>query len=303
VNNRRGRARDGKDSALERLAFDGVARALEPLAHFYLRAGLGAGEFLAAAKYAFVSAAATSSATAGKLNISAVSVATGLTRKEIRGMLDHGREELRPAAKDISRQRTTRVIQGWRTDPAFVDRSGNPALLPMRGAANSFEMLVKRYGGDVTPVSVLTELERGGLVSRKRSGLLNLRSTHVSGRDYKGEIIAHLASQLHDLAATHVANSERSDHPTFTGFREAKALPPDVAAVFIKTFTERSAMLLDSVERWFALQPKQRQGTRSGDPSGHRVGIGVYLVDEPAGSRKPMPPRRQHRRKPKLPAV
>ena len=62
-------------------------------------------------------------------------------------------------------------------------------------------------------------------------------------------------------------------------------------------------MLLDSVERWFALHPKQRQRAKAGDSSAHRVGIGVYLVDEPAGSRKPMPPLRQHRRKLKPPAV
>jgi Family of unknown function (DUF6502) len=286
---------------LDAVAFDAVARALEPLAECYLRAGLGAGEFLAAAKYAFIKAAATTSATGGKLNISAIAVATGLTRKETGSILDSSRGQLQPVARDKRRQRTTRVIQGWRTDPAFIDRAGQPARLPIRGAGASFEVLVKRYGGDVTPVSVLNELQRSGLVTQRKDGAISLRGKQPNDRTYRLEAINSLAGQLHDLASTLVDNLERGEHPVFTGFRETKGLPPDVAAVFIKTFTERSAMLLDSVERWFALQPPQRQPAKSGEQSSHRVGIGVYLVDEPAGSRKPMPPRRQHQRKPKVP--
>jgi hypothetical protein len=286
---------------LDSVTFNAVARALEPLSQLYLRAGLGAGEFVAATKYAFVRAAGKTSATSGKLNMSAVSVATGLTRKEIRMILDSSREHSRRAAKNVSRQRTTRVIQGWRTDPSFMESSGQPAPLPMRNATNSFEVLVKRYGGDVTPVSVLSELERSGLATRSRNGNIKLRKLRPSESNYISEIINQLAVQVYDLTAAMALDSEQSGRPTFTGFRESKALPPDVAAVFIKTFTERSALLLDSVERWLALQPKQRPQAKPAEQGNHRVGIGVYLVDEPAGSRKPMPPRRQHRRKLKVP--
>jgi hypothetical protein len=286
-----------------RASFDSVARALEPFAHLYLAAGLGAVEFTTAVKLAFVRAAAGKSVTSGKLNISAISVTTGLTRKEIRSLLELTKAQSKLRLRDIAQQRTNRVIQGWRTDPEFLDRAGNPAPLHIKGKERSVEALAKRYAGDVTKSSVLKELERIGAILSAKEEVVQLRKANTRIGGLRQGTLLHMAARVEDLASTLLANAEDSRNPTFTGFREAKALPPDVAAVFIKTFTERSAMLLDSVERWFALQPKQRQGTRSGDPSGHRVGIGVYLVDEPAGSRKPMPPRRQHRRKPKLPAV
>jgi hypothetical protein len=182
-----------------------------------------------------------------------------------------------------------------------MELNGKPSKLPMRGAVASFESLVRRYGGDVTPVSVLTELQRRGVVSIGRDGTVVLKSARPSDRSSEREAITHIAIQLRELAATLTSNMERNDRPIFTEFRESQLLAPDLAAVFIKTFTDRSAMLLESAEQWFALQPKQRQSQKQGENSAHRVGIGVYLVDEPAGSRKPMPPRRQHRRKAKAP--
>jgi hypothetical protein len=149
-------------------------------------------------------------------------------------------------------------------------------------------------------ISVLTELERMGAVRRPRPGLVLLAKAVARTIGLKQGTLLHMAARVEDLATTLLSNSEVSRNPTFTGFRESNALPPDVAAVFIKTFTERSAMLLDSVEQWLALQPKQRGSSKPGGSSRHRVGIGVYLVDEPAGSRKPMPPRRQHKRKAKV---
>jgi len=45
------------------------------------------------------------------------------------------------------------VLQGWITDPAYHDRDGVPKPLPMRGGDVSFEGLVRRFAGDVTPVA------------------------------------------------------------------------------------------------------------------------------------------------------
>jgi hypothetical protein len=252
-------------------------------------------------KLAFIRAAAGSSSSGGKMNVSAISVTTGLTRKEIGTLLELTREKSKLRLRDIALQRTDRVIQGWRTDPEFLDRAGRPALISLRGKEQSLDALAKRYAGDVTTSSVERELRRIGATTLVSPGVLKLAKPNALRGGHDQGTLQQMAARVQDLATTLLANTYRNSHPLFTAFREAKALPPDVAAVFIKTFTERSAMLLDSVDRWFALQPKSRQALKTGEASTHRVGIGVYMVDEPAGSRKPMPPRRQHRRKPKEP--
>jgi hypothetical protein len=296
-----GRGLLGQSPADEPATFRSVSLALEPFACLYLSAGLGAVQFTTAVKLAFIRAAARNCTTRGKLNVSAVSVATGLTRKEIRSLLDIAKNHKTFQLRNIAQQRTTRVIQGWRTDPAFLDRAGNPAKLPIRGREKSLEALVRRYAGDVTPISVATELERTGAITIGRRKLAKLSRIDVDALSSKQDTLIHMAARVGDLASTLSLSSESDKSPTFTGFREAKSLPPEIAAIFLKTFTERSAMLLESVDRWFALQPKQRHPTKAADGSAHRVGIGVYLVDDPAGSRKPLPPRRPHRRKPKPP--
>lgn len=267
-----------------------------------MQAGLGANEFAAAVKLAFIRAAAAGSARKGKLNVSAISVATGLTRKEVRSLLEVAREQPRLPARSTSQQRTTRVIQGWRTDPAFLDRAGNPATLAIKGAGSSFEVLVRRYAGDVTPMSVLSELERAGAVARVKSGRVQLRSQTGRGAAHRGETLTHMASRVHDLAATLVANESGDGRPTFVGFREASGLRTESGAVFNKTFTERAALLLDAVDRWLALQAASMPKSRGPEATGRRVGIGIYLLDQPE-AQQALPARRIHRRKVKPPAA
>ena len=160
-------------------------------------------------------------------------------------------------------------------------------------------MLVKRYAGDVTTISVLNELNRTASVSRPGPGFVQLAKPLLRTGEEKKALVATAANQMENFSRTLLLSLQDSGHPTFTGYREAKSLSSEVAAVFVKTFTERSALLLEAVERWLALQPRHRHGVRAGDLHAHRVGIGIYLVDEPAGSRAPLPPRRQHKRRAK----
>jgi hypothetical protein len=75
-----------------------------------------------------------------------------------------------------------------------------------------------------------------------------------------------------------------------------------VAALFVAAFSERGALLLDGVERWAATQQRQRRvGAETPAAALRRVGIGVYLVDEPASGDAPLPPspKKLRKREPK----
>jgi hypothetical protein len=266
---------------------------LVPLVRLFLRAGLGAGEFALASKLAFIRVAAENATIAQRLNASAIAASTGLTRKEVRALLSLLGSSGPLPRRDITRQRTVRVLQGWITDPAYHDRDGVPKPLPMRGGDVSFEGLVRRFAGDVTPVSVFRELQRAGSVSRAQSGLIKLRRQSTRQRGYGSEVLGEIAMHVADLAATLVGNIERRDHPTFAGFQEIESVPEAVAQVFNAVFAERAGLLLEGVMRWASTQQMQLKKNKNSAEAMRRVGMGIYFIDEPAGQDKaklPAPP-------------
>src|SRR4030095_16964279 len=101
-----------------------LARALVPLARLLLQRDLGVGSLILAAKLSYVCAAIAAVPLRGtRPNISQLSVITGMTRKEVTGLLkSNTTAHVRP--KMALEQRTCRVIRGWASDPLFKTRAG-----------------------------------------------------------------------------------------------------------------------------------------------------------------------------------
>jgi Family of unknown function (DUF6502) len=172
------------------------------------------------------------------------------------------------------------VLHGWRTDPEFLDRRGNPLRLLISGTGLTFHVLVRRYGGDVTPISVLNELARSGAVSRVAGGRVAVKKNTPRVRGFGADVVAEFSARLRDLGSTLVNNIEGVESPIFVGFSEIKSLSADEAALFHETFSERAASLVDGVDRWRTSQSRMRAKARSKQPDGTRVGIGVYLLEQ-----------------------
>ncbi|MDE2220353.1 MAG: hypothetical protein KGJ52_08250 [Gammaproteobacteria bacterium] len=257
-----------------------------------MKSGMGAGELQMAAKIACIGVAAESARLGNRLNHSRIAAATGLTRKDVRtlaGLLHSGKVA---AAREISKQRTARVLHGWRTDPEFQDRRGNPLRLLVNGPGLTFHVLVKRYGGDVTPISVLNELLRSGAVGRAAGGRVAVRKNTPRVRGFGADVVADFSARLRDLGSTLVNNIESAEHPMFVGFSEIKGLSADEAALFHETFSERAASLVDGVDRWRTSQARVRAKKSSASRAdGMRVGVGVYLLEQK--STPPLPPSRK----------
>jgi hypothetical protein len=258
-----------------------LARALTPVAKMCMKSGMGAGELQMAAKIACIGVAAESARLGNRLNISRIAAVTGLTRKDVRtlaGLLKSGKVT---AAHEVAKQRTARVLHGWRTDPEFLDRKGSPLRLLVSGPGLTFHILVRRYGGDVTPISVLNELVRSGAVSRVAGGRVAVRKNTPRARGFGADVVTEFSARLRDLGSTLVNNIEGAKSPIFVGFAEIKSLADDEAALFHETFSERAASLVDGVERWRTSQSRLRaKKARSKQPDGTRVGIGVYLLEQ-----------------------
>ena len=122
-------------------------------------------------RYAFAYAAARiSQHSNGKVNHSRVAALTGLSRADVKRLLEGGDSAV-PAGRS-KQMPIERVLNGWRADRRFTDREGNPKPLRISGPSRSFARLARIYGGDVPHRAVLDELHRIGAVRREGKNVI-----------------------------------------------------------------------------------------------------------------------------------
>ncbi len=270
---------------------------LLPIVALAVKSRLGSDRFVQAAKRAYVRAAVDEAFSSNsKINYSRVAVITGLTRKDVSSLVGQigGRSQPPRASRE---QRALRVVRGWRMDPRFHDQRDRPAELPLRAGRRTFAMLVKSYAGDVTPMSVLSELERLNLVTRGRSkNVLRLLSPRGLSRAYIVQNATELARLLGDFISA-VSQKPSGEPPVFFSFKESTLSLPDQAARFARVFSNRASALLEGFDQWIATQTRKPKRALEGTASKSRVGLGIYLVREAIRHTKPRVDVRDKRRR------
>ncbi len=138
-------------------------RILLPWVAFLLRKGVRYTTVIPLLKNVFLKAAAEELAQTGQVaTASALSVLSGVHRKDVRQWLEDGRLGRQDRAADIANL----VWTLWKQDSTWSDR------LPEHGAAASFAALVRSVSKDVHPYTVACELERLNLLRREDEGWL-----------------------------------------------------------------------------------------------------------------------------------
>jgi hypothetical protein len=176
-----------------------LARALQPLVAHFQDAGIGVGEWVEAIKVASYHAAREATdAEWGRAVFTRMSVRTGMTRTELQRL----RRQLSPgntrARKIVGQQRTARVIDGWHTNPRYLDDTGQPRPLPLEGVGDCVHTLIRQYAGDVPSSSVLSELHRQGLLIRHSRHLYRPQSNHRQASLLRADVFEQLMSSLCD---------------------------------------------------------------------------------------------------------
>ena len=160
-NQRRGIARKPRSAPLDRDT-SSLQELLRELAFILVSRGISLKGFSELSRSAFVQAAAgLSRLQNGRVNYSRVAATTGLSRADVKRLLENRRTGAFVANPQTA---VERVLNGWRHDPRF-SRAGKARLLRIVGSTKSFNSLAKRYGGDVPYRAVLTELQRIGAVT------------------------------------------------------------------------------------------------------------------------------------------
>ena len=100
---------------------------LKPVIRLLVSQGVTHREFSEAAKEAFVEIAMRQQAASGRVNRSRIAIVTGLTRKEVKNVID------RALSEDTNGRQFSRpgkVLAGWYNDPAYNGPYGFPLDIP-----------------------------------------------------------------------------------------------------------------------------------------------------------------------------
>ncbi|MCG3188228.1 MAG: hypothetical protein LKCHEGNO_00146 [Burkholderiaceae bacterium] len=250
---------------------------LVPLARWLVHNGVPYGSFASALKSVFVEAARQELAAAGgKLTDSAMSVLSGVHRRDIRDMGEAPLVQARPKAPSVASQVFTR----WLTDAHLRDGADRPMALPKSGAAPSFDALARQVSSDVHPRTLLAEMQRLGLVQVDAESVRLIAPAFVpqQGFDEMVELFAANAAD-HLAAAAHNLRGDRGDK-----FLEQ--------SVFASGLSPRSTQALGTLARklWRsafqqmvrAATPRYQQDSRD-EQGSMRMRFGVYFYAEPLG--------------------
>lgn len=239
-----------------------------------MRGGTGIDELVRAAKRAYLRAAMQVVIRQdGRANISRLSVATGMTRKEVAALLRDSAKNRGGAAKGSGEQRALRVLRGWMTDPRFRNRRGRPNELAYRGQKNSFASLVKLYAGDVTPKAVLRELERIEAVDMTQTGTLRLRTPRNRKTVETHYQLSSLTRLFEDFACAITRAEPHSEERSLFAFKDCTVPSEGDAAYFMRRFSGRASALLEDFEQWSAGRESRGEASHQ-----ERVALGVYVL-------------------------
>ena len=246
-----------------------VFKILKSLARFTLRRGMSVAAISELVRRAYLSAAVEIIAEEGaKETTTRICAMTGLYRREIRRL-----ETLPPLTDEKTNDklnRSTRVVSGWLRDPDFQTKTGRPAALALEGE-HGFDMLVRKYSGDITPTAIRQELERLDIISFTKGGLIKLKTrVYLNASDDDG--LNFLGGDTSDLIETISFNlDEKNDEKLFQRKVAYVNVPEDKVEEFRQFADEHCQDLLVKLDHWLAnIDNDSEEDTK------YRLGVGIY---------------------------
>lgn len=253
-----------------------IALTLKPLVRLLIAQGVTHAEFSETAKEVYVEVAVRNFEKEGKLNKSRIAILTGLTRKEVKNVIDRS---LTSSFKERTHSRPSRVLTGWYSDPGFQGPYGIPLELPYESGESeepSFVDLVKNYSGDMAPRQMLNQLlESGSVVEVEgRYKAVSRIFMHSKLSPAKLDRLGRVGYRVFNTTA---ANTGVESAPDETTFFDRMVFADDgctdeVIEKFSAYLKERGQTFLEEIDVWFS---SKKDMNKLGEP---RKETGVYMV-------------------------
>ena len=248
---------------------------LKPLVRLLISQGVSHGEFSEVTKDVYVEMAIRHFERSEKLNQSRTAILTGLTRKEVKNVIDRAMSAQRQS-RNISRP--SRVLAGWHSDPKYVGPYGVPLELPYESAGqkgSSFVELVRTYSGDMAPRPMLKELVRVGAVVELENKTYKAVRRDFEAEALSPELVERLGKVGHYFFSTAAANIEKTEQGSGYFDRRVytdKGLVLDSIHEFDEFIKHRGQEFLEELDNWFVLMEKKDKGKPD------RVNTGLCMV-------------------------
>lgn len=247
---------------------------LKPLIRLLISQGVTHAEFAETAKDVYVETVLRHFEVDGKVNKSRIAILTGLTRKEVKNVIDR---TLEVGKRERSYSRPERVLTGWYSDPDYTGPYGIPLELPYESSSPnepSFVNLVRTYSGDMAPRQMLTELLRSGSVVELDNRYKAVRRNYEPAA-LSPELIYRLGEIGYRVFSTAARNIEKQEdkNPYFDRLVYADdGCTDNVIEKFDEYIKVKGQGLLEDLDVWFSTNAKLNV---PGEP--HK-GTGLYMV-------------------------
>lgn len=264
---------------MQQLVQKSVMRLLSPLARLLLRHGISHAEFSNWAKQAFVREAEKhfSVDDTKKPTVSRIAVVTGINRKEVKRIQELPEEERSSMSRN---NRAARVVTGWLQDDEFLDANNKPKPLTYGSTEQGFNLLVKRYSGDVPARAILDELVRVGTVSRDEKDEITLVRQGYIPHESKEEMLRIFGESAADLLDTLDHNLSSEAGPSRF---QLSVVYDNISTESLHQFKQlsktKATELLKELDRFLSTHDKDINETIE-EEGRYRTGLGIYLIEQ-----------------------
>ena len=253
-----------------------IALTLKPLVRLLIAQGVTHAEFSETAKEVYVEVALRRFENKGKVNKSRIAILTGLTRKEVKNVIDRS---LTTSFKEKTHSRPARVLTGWYSDPTYQGPYGIPLELPYETQeedAPSFVSLVKDYSGDMAPRQMLNQLLESGSVV-EIDGRYKAVSRIFMHSKLSPSHIDRLGRVGYRVFSTSANNIDADKDSGATTFFDRMVFADDgcteeLVNEFADYLRVRGQTFLEELDVWFS---SRKDDNKPGEP---RRETGVYMV-------------------------
>jgi hypothetical protein len=257
-----------------RLVLRAALAMLVPLARWLVHNGVHYASFAPALKSVFVEAARRELAESdGKQTDSALSVLSGVHRRDIRALEQGAFVQAQPKTPSVASQVFTR----WMADAQLRDKHDRPVVLPKSGDGLSFDALARQVSSDVHPRTLLAEMQRLGLVRVQDDAVHLEAQAFVPQRGFEemvelfsANVSDHLAAAAHNLRGNGDKMLEQSVFASGLSPRSTQALGTLARKLWRSAFQQ---MVREATPR-FEQDSAQQHGSM-------RMRFGVYYYAEP----------------------
>ncbi len=253
---------------------------MRPFIRVMIRYGIGYGDFTAVVKPLFIEIAENDFKIDGrKQTISRISVLTGITRREIKKVLDFSSNKRDEEA--FVYNHAARILSCWLHDEEFQNTDGTAANLSVQNdGVGTFNNLVHKYGNNTPSRAILDELIRVGAVEVDSSGMATMLSFGYVPKADTQELLSVSFQSVADLISTIDYNDKTQPEDSRLQLSvNYDNVTNEGVEVFRHVSREKSKEVLLFLDRFLATQDKDINPAIEGEGT-NRTGLGMFFFEE-----------------------